>query len=203
MNNDERIYQIIMRYKEELQRKIKEREIEMQQDNNDHYLIYNALGFTSAEGYQIDYQQNVGRFLYNYAGSLLEELAIDCMKKAYPNAQVKVKLLNTIDKSPKTVEIDCLVGNRAHEIKWRDATTDGDHIKKEHKRVQIIKEAGFVPIRIMFFEPNRTQAIREQMKVKKLYEDFGGEYYSGEDAWNYLKKETGIDLKELFEKLKE
>lgn len=203
MNNDERIYQIIMRYKEELQKKIKEREIEMQQDNNDHYLIYNALGFTSAEGYQIDFQQNVGRFLYNYAGSLLEELAIECMKKAYPNAQVKVKLLNTIDKSPKTVEIDCLVGNRAHEIKWRDATTDGDHIKKEHKRVQIIKEAGFVPIRIMFFEPNRTQAIREQMKVKKLYEDFGGEYYSGEDAWNYLKKETGIDLKKLFEKLKE
>lgn len=203
MNNDERIYQIIMRYKEELQKKIKEREIEMQQDNNDHYLIYNALGFTSAEGYQIDFQQNVGRFLYNYAGSLLEELAIECMKKAYPNAQVKVKLLNTIDKSPKTVEIDCLVGNRAHEIKWRDATTDGDHIKKEHKRVQIIKEAGFVPIRIMFFEPNRTQAIREQMKVKKLYEDFGGEYYSGEDAWNYLKKETGIDLKKLFKKLKE
>lgn len=203
MNNDERIYQIIMRYKEELQKKIKEREIEMQQDNNDHYLIYNALGFTSAEGYQIDFQQNVGRFLYRDAGSLLEELAIDCMKKAYPDAQVKVKLLNTIDKSPKTVEIDCLVGCRAHEIKWRDATTDGDHIKKEHKRVQIIKEAGFVPIRIMFFEPNRTQAIREQMKVKKLYEDFGGEYYSGNDAWNYLKKETGIDLKNIFEKLKE
>jgi len=203
MNNDERIYQIIMRYKEELQKKIKEREIEMQQDNNDHYLIYNALGFTSAEGYQIDFQQNVGRFLYRDAGSLLEELAIDCMKKAYPDAQVKVKLLNTIDKSPKTVEIDCLVGSRAHEIKWRDATTDGDHIKKEHKRVQIIKEAGFVPIRIMFFEPNRTQAIREQMKVKKLYEDFGGEYYSGNDAWNYLKKETGIDLKNIFEKLKE
>lgn len=41
------------------QRKIKEREIEMQQDNNDHYLIYNALGFTSAEGYQIDFQQNL------------------------------------------------------------------------------------------------------------------------------------------------
>ena len=192
-----------MCYKEELQKQIKEREIEMQQDNNEHYLIYNALGFTNAEGYQIDFQQNVGRFLYNYAGSLLEELAIDCMKKVYPNAQVKVKLENTIDKSPKTVEIDCLVGNRAHEIKWRDATTDGDHIKKEHKRVQIIKEAGFVPIRIMFFEPNRTQAIREQIKIKKLYEDFGGEYYSGETAWDYLKKETGVDLKRLFEKLKE
>lgn len=203
MANDERLYRIIMRYKEELQKKIKEREEEMKQDNNDHYLIYNALGFTSKEGYQIDFQQNVGRFLYKYAGSLLEELAIKCMKEAYPDAKIKVKLPNTIDKSPKTVEIDCLVGNMAYEIKWKDATTDGNHIKKEHKRVQIIKEAGYVPVRIMFFEPNREQAIKIQANLKKLYEDIGGEYYSGEDAWNYLKKKTGIDLKRIFEKLKE
>lgn len=175
----------------------------MQQDNNDHYLIYNALGFTSKEGYQIDFQQNVGRFLYKYAGSLLEELAIKCIKEAHPDTKEKVKLPNTIDKSPKTVEIDCLVGKRAYEIKWKDATTDGDHIKKEHKRVKIIKDAGYVPIRIMFFEPNRDQAIKIQAKLKKLYEDIGGEYYSGEDAWRYLEKETGIDLKKLFEKLKE
>ncbi len=203
MANDERLYKIIMRYKEKLQKKIKERKQEMEQDNNDHYLIYNALGFTSKEGYQIDFQQNVGRFLYKYAGSLLEELAIKCMKEAYPDAKVKVKLLNTIDKSPKTVEIDCLVGNMAYEIKWKDATTDGDHIKKEHKRVQIIKKAGYVPVRIMFFESNRKQAIKIQANLKKLYEDIGGEYYSGEDAWNYLKKKTGIDLKKLFEKMKE
>lgn len=203
MDKDERLLKIILRYREELQRKIKERQYEMQQDNNDHYLIYNALGFTSKEGYQIDFQQNVGRFLYKYAGSLLEELAIKCIKEAYPDAKEKVKLPNTIDKSPKTVEIDCLVGKRAYEIKWKDATTDGDHIKKEHKRVKIIKDAGYVPIRIMFFEPNRDQAIKIQAKLKKLYEDIGGEYYSGEDAWRYLKKETGIDLKKLFEKLKE
>lgn len=167
MSNDEKILKIISHYRDELQKKIKEREKEMQQDNNDHYLIYNALGFTNKEGYQIDFQQNVGRLLYKYAGSLLEELAIKCMKEAYPNAELKVKIPNTIDRSPKTVEIDCLVGNRAYEIKWKDATTDGDHIEKEHKRVQIIKEAGYVPIRIMFFEPNRERAIREQVKLKK------------------------------------
>lgn len=125
------------------------------------------------------------------------------MKDAYPNAEIKVKLPNTIDRSPKTVEIDCLIGNKAYEIKWKDATTDGDHIKKEHKRVQIIKEAGYIPIRIMFFYPNRDQAIKIQEKLRKLYKDIGGEYYSGQDAWKYLKKETGIDLKKLFEKLKE
>ena len=203
MANDEKLLKIISHYRDELHKKIKEHEKEMQKDNNEHYLIYNALGFTSKEGYQIDYQQNVGRFLYKYAGSLLEELAIKCMKDAYPNAEIKVKLPNTIDRSPKTVEIDCLIGNKAYEIKWKDATTDGDHIKKEHKRVQIIKEAGYIPIRIMFFYPNRDQAIKIQEKLRKLYKDIGGEYYSGEDAWKYLKKETGIDLKKLFEKLKE
>lgn len=201
--DDERLVNIILRYKDELQKKIREREIEMQTDNNDHYLVYNALGFTTKEGYQIDFQQNVGRFLYKYAGSLLEELVIKCMKDAYPNAQVKVKLPNTIDTSPKTVEIDCLVGSNAYEIKWKDATTDGDHIKKEHKRVQIIKGAGYVPIRLMFFEPNRTQAIVIQAKLRKLYEDIGGEYYAGDEAWLYLREKTGVDLKQVFEKMKE
>ena len=157
-SNSEKILSIILRYQEELQKKIKEREVAMQADNNDHYVLYNALGFTSDEGYQIDYQQNVGRFLYKYAGSLIEELVIWCFKLAHPNAQEKVKLPNTIDYSPKTVEIDCLIGNRAIELKWRDATTDGDHIKKEHKRVKIIKDAGYTPIRVMFFEPNRESS---------------------------------------------
>lgn len=203
MNNDAHLLRIIFRYREELQKKIRNRKVEMQKDNTEHYVVYNALGFTDEEGYQIDYQQNVGRFLYKYAGSMLEELAIECFKLAYPDAKRKVKLPNTIDSSPKMVEVDCLVGNKAYEIKWKDATTDGDHIKKEHKRVRIIKDAGYIPIRIMFFEPNRRQAISIQAKLRNLYEEIGGEYYSGENAWNYLKKETGIDLKDLFEDLKE
>ena len=172
----------------------------MESDNNDHYMLYNALGFTNEEGYQIDFQQNVGRFLYKYAGSLVEELAIKCFKLVHPDAQEKVKLPNTIDQSPKTVEIDCLIGKRAIELKWKDATTDGDHIKKEHKRVRIIQKAGYTPIRIMFFEPNRDQAIRIQAKLKELYSNLGGEYYSGEKAWEYLKNDTGIDLKSILER---
>lgn len=203
MDKEERLLKIVEQYREKLQKKIRERKKEMEEDSNEHYMIYNALGFTNEEGYQIDYQQNVGRFLYKYAGSMLEELALECFRYAFREAQVKVKLSNTIDKSPKTVEIDCLIGNKAYEIKWKDATTDGDHIKKENKRIQVIKEAGYVPIRIMFFEPNRAQAIRIQATLKKLYEEIGEEYYSGEDAWNYLKHATGIDLKEMFNKIKE
>lgn len=199
-SEDERLVKVILRYREELQKKIRERKIEMESDNNEHYILYSALGFTNEEGYQIDFQQNVGRFLYKYAGSLVEELAIKCFKLVHPDAQEKVKLPNTIDQSPKTVEIDCLIGKRAIELKWKDATTDGDHIKKEHKRVRIIQKAGYTPIRIMFYEPNRDQAIRIQAKLKELYSDLGGEYYSGEKAWEYLKNDTGIDLKSIIER---
>ncbi len=194
---------IVLRYKKELQKKIQEREEEMKNDNNDHYIMYEALGFTREEGYNVDFQQNVGRFLYKYAGSLAEELAIKCLEIAHPDAQKKVMLENTIDNSPKNVEIDCLVGDKAYEIKWKDATTDGDHIKKEHKRVKIINDAGYTPVRVMFFEPNRDQAIKIQAKLKKLYEDIGGEYYSGEAAWEYIKNDTGIDLKEILDLKKE
>ena len=39
MDKDERLLKIVLRYREELQRKIKERQYEMQHDNNDHYLM--------------------------------------------------------------------------------------------------------------------------------------------------------------------
>lgn len=204
MDIDKELLKILYKYKKKLHKKIKNREIEMQNDNTEHYMVYNALGFTSEEGYQIDYQQNVGRFLYKYAGSMLEEMAIQCFKIKYPASKQKFKLSNTVDNgNPKTVEIDCLVGNKAYEIKWKDATTDGDHINKENKRIRIIKEAGYIPVRIMFFEPNRAKAVSIQTKLRKLYKEIGGEYYSGNDAWNYIKNETGIDLKNLFRNLKE
>jgi len=93
--------------------------------------------------------------------------------------------------------------NASDSNKWSGIQVFYSDIKKENKRIQVIKEAGYVPIRIMFFEPNRAQAIRIQATLKKLYEEIGGEYYSGEDAWNYLKHATGIDLKEMFNKIKE
>jgi len=200
MQKVELLYRIIANYRSDFQKKILERKEEMESDNNAHYLLYNILGFTSEEGYQVDFQQNVGRFLYKYAGSLMEDLVINCLKMAHSDAVSKVKLKNTIDRSPKTVEIDCLIGNRAIEIKWKDATTDGDHIKKEHKRVRVIKDAGYIPIRLMFFEPNRERAIRIQIRLKDLYEELGGEYYSGAAAWEYLKKDTGIDLRKILKK---
>ncbi len=199
----EEIKKIVQKYSNGLSKQMDLRKLEMESDNKDHYLIYAVLGVNEEEGQKIDLYQNMGRFLYKYAGSFLEEVAIFCFKYKHPNAKAKEKLKNTIGVKPKTFEIDLLFDNKAHEIKWRDATTDGDHITKEHTRVKVIQSYGYQPIRVMFYYPNRSQAIRIQETLKTLYSGVGGIYYSGDDAWEYLKSETGIDLKEILIKIAE
>lgn len=192
----DKIKALANRYANELKAQVDDRIEEMKNDDNSHYLIYRVLGVSDEEGNLIDIYQNKGRFLYKYAGSFLEEAAVICFKHKYPNAK-KTQILNTVGAKPKSFEIDCLVGTDAHEIKWRDATTDGDHITKEHTRVKVIKEKGYKPIRVMFYYPQRSQARKIQETLETLYKGIGGEYYYGDTAWQYVKDYTGIDLLEI------
>jgi len=169
----------------------------MEADDNSHYLIYQVLGISTPEGQLIDLYQNKGRLLYKYAGSFLENITILCFQSAFPGALPKQKITNTLGSKPKTFEIDCLVENDALEIKWRDATTDGDHITKERTRIKVIQAAGYKPVRIMFYYPNRLQAIRIQETLKTVYAGVQGEYYWGDTAWDYVKQRTNIDLKDI------
>jgi type II restriction enzyme len=141
MTIKEKIIELANIYSNNLKNKIDARVVEMKQDDNSHYLIYRVLGVTLKEGKMIDVYQNKGRFLYKYAGSFLEEATILCFEEKFEHTQRKVKIQNKLGVKPKTFEIDCLVDNEAYEIKWRDATTDGDHITKEHTRVQNVKNA--------------------------------------------------------------
>lgn len=188
------------KYASELRSKIDERTEEMKSDDNSHFLIYRVLGISESEGNLIDIYQNKGRFVYKYAGSFLEESAVLCLKHKFPNGS-KTRIPNILGKKPATYEIDFLNKSDALEIKWRDATTDGDHITKEHTRVKVISQKGYKPIRVMFYYPQREQAIRIQETLKTLYEGIKGEYYAGDDAWNFIKNYTGFDLKEILEKI--
>ncbi|MCB0541589.1 MAG: ApaLI family restriction endonuclease [Bacteroidetes bacterium] len=183
-------------YSANLKEKVETRTEEMKADNNSHYLIYRVLGISLQEGQLIDQYQNTGRFLYKYAGSFLEAAATLCLNFKFPEGR-KTKIENAIGQRPKTFEIDFLNGNDAIEVKWRDATTDGDHITKEHTRVKVIREHGYKPIRVMFYYPQRDQAIRIQETLKTLYAGVEGEYFGGDEAWNYLKAYTGVDLKAI------
>lgn len=190
------------KYAAELQSRIAERVVEMETDDQSHMLIYRVLGISDKEGKLIDVYQNKGRFLYKYAGSFLEEAAKLCFKHKFPNSGLK-KIPNTEGQRPKTFEIDCVVESDGIEIKWRDATTDGDHITKEHTRIQAVKTAGFKPIRVMFYYPNREQAIKVQQTIESLYKSVDGAYYYGDAAWAYVLSRTGVDLLSILRDLAE
>lgn len=188
------------KYASELKSRVDTRVAEMKMDDTSHYLIYRVLGITDQEGELIDIYQNKGRFLYKYAGSFLEEAAKVCFKVKYPDSGSQ-RIPNTEGQRPKTFEIDCVVGQDALEIKWRDATTDGDHITKEHTRLKAVKKSGFHPIRVMFYYPNRQQAIRIQQTLQTLYEGMDGEYHFGDAAWTYVKDKTDVDLLAILKEL--
>jgi hypothetical protein len=197
---EEQIRALAITYGSQLREKIDAWSVEMEADDTSHYLIYRVLGIALEEGRLIDIYQNKGRFLYKYAGSFLENAAKMCFRARHPESG-SARIPNTIGRSPKTFEIDCLVGSDAIEIKWRDATTDGDHITKEHTRIKTIAAAGYKPVRVMFYYPNRDQAKRIQAALETLYRGVGGEYHFGDGAWRYVSDKTGVDLHAVLETL--
>ncbi len=197
---EHQIRELAANYAANLKQKIEDRVEEMREDDFSHFLVYRVLGVSTKEGHLIDIYQNKGRFLYNAAGRFLEEATKMCFLAKYPESG-SVRIPNTKGRRPKTFEIDCLVGAEAIEIKWRDATTDGDHITKEHTRISTIADAGYIPIRVMFFYPNRSQAIKIQQTLATLYSGVNGQYYFGDSAWDYVEKRTEISLKSILEKL--
>jgi len=197
------IRKLVEKYATELKVRMQGRVDEMEADDNSHYLIYRVLGISDDEGKLIDVYQNKGRFLYKYAGSFLEDAAKLCFLEKFPESG-SLRIENTPGSRPKTFEIDCLVENkRAVEIKWRDATTDGDHITKEHTRLKVIAAAGYMPIRIMFYYPNRAQAIRIQQTLETLYRGVDGHYFYGNAAWDYIRNETEVDLEGILKRIAE
>lgn len=188
-------------YESKLKRQIDARVLEMDNDDKLHHILYQVLGITAREGHDIDVYQNKGRFLYKYAGSFLENAAKLCIQHRYPDA-LTTRIPNTLGQRPATFEIDALIPNGdAFEIKWRDATTDGDHITKEHTRLKVIANAGYHPIRVMFYYPNRGQAQRIQKTLETLYLGVGGHYHFGQGAWNYILEYTGVDLLTLINRI--
>jgi len=185
-----------------LKERIDARVEEMKDDDTSHFLVYRVLGVSDQEGRLIDVYQNKGRFLYRHAGSFLEAATRLCFQTRYPESR-SVRIPNMQGRRPRTFEIDCLIDTDAIEIKWRDATTDGDHVTKEHTRIRAVRAAGYTPIRVMFYYPNRAQAIRIQEVLKALYAGVGGRYYCGEAAWRYVYDRTDIDLKAILEDLAE
>ncbi|BBI90615.1 type II restriction endonuclease [Tenacibaculum phage PTm1] len=48
---------------------------------------------------------------------------------------------------------------------------------------------------------NLLQGIRIQATLKTIYEGVKGQYYGGEEAWEFIKNYSGFDLKEILTKI--
>ena len=190
----EAVDEVTSRVRNALAAAVAARRADLLEDDTSHYEVYRILGVPPSECELIDLYQNVGRFVYKYAGALLENttrLLLEDSGKGGP-----ITLPNTVSRNPVNFEIDCYTSrdNKAHEIKWRDATTDGDHIRKEMNKITSIVHAGYIPVRVMYYMPVRTQVKRIQERILDLFREHG-EAYVGEEAWEYVSAYAGFDLK--------
>lgn len=53
----------------------------------------------------------------------------------------------------------------------------------------------------MFYYPQREQALKIQATLKTIYEGVKGQYYGGEEAWEFIKNYSGFDLKKILTKI--
>lgn len=170
-----------------------ERFLEMKEESKAHHLMFRVLGYTDAEANEIEQQEQRARFIYANAGKFADKSVKLCFMRRYTDART-VKIPNPYGAKPKTFEIDvALESGDGIEIKWRDATTDGDHRNKEKARVRAVADAGYKPIRVMLFDPNRDKAIKAQGELKQIYKEVGGEYLSGMDGFAFIQERTSID----------
>ena len=67
--------------------------------------------------------------------------------------------------------------------------------------MRVIAAAGYVPIRLMYYYPNRAQAMRIQAALEDLYKANDGAYYYADGAWEHVRTATGIDLLSILRKI--
>lgn len=197
---EDQVAKIVLDYRATLAEKIASREKELLTEATDHQDVYRVLGIAPEDCPKIDLYQNIGRFVYRYAGSLLEDTTRLLLSETGEGETLIVE--NVVSRNPAQFHIDCYtkVDNRAHEIKWRDATTDGDHVTKERNKIASILAAGHIPVRVMYYVPVRRNARRIQEKIIATFRENGEAYIAGE-AWDYVRDRSGVDLRLLLSKL--
>ncbi len=190
------MHAIVAKYSQQSQRRIAESLSHLREFETEHQWMLELAGAPLSEIARMEKAHQSLRIIYRAAGSIMEESVKACLSNlnGYRPSQ---KFENLIGNRPKQHEVDCLVGQNAYEIKWRDATTDGDHKSKEIERIKNIIEHGLTPTRLMFFIPQNPGAAKIQKGLRKAYEDLGGHYYCGKEAWDHVTEISGHNLREM------
>ncbi len=99
----DKLDKIVERHRISLSKNIEKRRHEMELDNIEHLKLYELLGFSEEEGRKVDLYQNIGRFVYKYAGSLIEEATVAVLQYTKPGKSLRIP--NTISNNPKTFRL--------------------------------------------------------------------------------------------------
>ena len=198
---EEELTSIFEAEKDRIHAQIKKRMEKVRKEIPEYYEIMELYGFGKDDCMELDVYHNTSRLTFRSLGKLLEDLTTTVFSHTKGGNPLT---LNNPNPPPTTFYIDWVIPNenRVYEIKWRDATTDGDHVRKEEAKISAISSSGYKPIRVMYYRPTRAQAKAICDRVTALYEKHG-EAYIGKDAWNHIKIYTGFDLRNfVFNKLK-
>ena len=158
--------------------------IEIQEEN--HYEMYQLLGMSHIDARSMEMQHRKQRIISANLGNLVESLIGKCMEK----------IDGCITQYPiQGYAIDFVYDQKAVEVKLRETTTDGDHFKKEKQKVNLCESEGLVPIRLVMYESPK----KIMNKYKSIYKE--DNLYVGKRAWDFVREETGFDLRNYIDQL--
>ena len=185
------IHKIISDYHKKIITNINNTQNKMSDFKNDHHILY-ELFYSKDEIQIMEKYHNIARILSANSGRIFDNI-VKFIIQDIEGGQSEY-ILNP-NKHPKKFEIDILNHNKkiAYEIKWRDAGTDGDHKNKEYRKVDLLVQKGYTPIRLTFFMPELKQSLIAQKQIINYYNQFGMSY-SEEKAFEYINKMANIDL---------
>ncbi|QUB89877.1 hypothetical protein [Prevotella denticola] len=91
-------------------------------------------------------------------------------------------------------QVDCYIKDSAevYELKMRMtiAASGQGRFNEEMTFPKEAQAAGLTPI-LVVFDGNESELLN---KLKKQYQDCGGKYYIGEEAWNMLRDRAGVEM---------
>ena len=166
---------------------------------NEHHLVY-ELFYDKKEIELMEKYHNRARILSTNAGRIFDT-AVKFIIQDVEGGQSEY--IDNPGQHPNRFEIDVINHDKklAYEIKWRDAGTDGDHKNKEYRKVDLLIEKGYTPIRLTFFMPELERSLNAQKQIIDYYNK-RGKSYTQDSAFAYINRMADIDLLQILKDFK-
>ncbi len=148
------------------------------QENNDYDFLMKL--YNISPDLKRENRQYWGREL-----GMLWQLLVTAIVKEHCPAEYKPALKFGADEP-----CDLILGNDAIDTKYRVGSGDSGTLKKFKQYGALLQENGYRPVFLMVREDNLPAAITACING-------GWSIYTGNDALQYLKDKTGVDIKKL------